>query len=308
MTRILSRLTVTIALLAALAGCSTGAAESPAVPTAASPEWLFAVQSTGISTVDVTSGTVSMPTEAVEAFTNRPIRESRTMDPSEFAELWSSQSSDSFAADPPNAVLTYWTENGSDPTPHSLTCEVVDAVSYAAATGHLQFTLRPIDGSALELPARLLNASLFIDDTPICVNSPDDEAIVEYVNQVDFETGFGVQSGTDPNTGKYAVVPTCPERESSTIPPSDMDVRITLPEGSTYGSCYTGAKLEIAPDDLAALPSCSADGQCTFTISVLHLYTYQVYTETTVSVRITTESTVPVDLNPATLPLCPNGQ
>ncbi len=308
MNRVMIRLSVATAAMIALAGCSGGVTESAIGPTATTPEWLFVVQATDVSTVDSATGTVTMPADVVEAFTDRPVRESRTMEPSEFADLWTSQASDSFAVDPPNAVLTYWTATDLTSTPHTLTCEVVDAVSYAADTGSLRLSLRPIDGSALALPERLLNASLFIDDTPICTNSADDEMIVEYVNEMNFQDAFGVATGTDPQSGAYTVTPTCPERESSTIPPGDMDVRISTPDGSEYGSCHDGIPLTITQADLPELSSCSADGRCTFTISVLNTVTKEIYTQTTVSVQVTSPLTMQVDLNPATIPLCPDGQ
>jgi hypothetical protein len=73
------------------------------------PQWLFVQAASGAELLD--EATLHMPVEReVFAFTDRPAREHRYLNAHEFVSLWS-EGADSFAGDPPNAVLS-WREDG----------------------------------------------------------------------------------------------------------------------------------------------------------------------------------------------------
>jgi hypothetical protein len=98
MTSITSK--ISIIILSLMASTFTFAEDKPA------EEWLF------VHTADeaqVTNNTtIVMPvTRDVFAFTDRPYRKHAYMTGEQFASLWAEAGSDSFKADPPNAVLTW---------------------------------------------------------------------------------------------------------------------------------------------------------------------------------------------------------
>ena len=74
------------------------------------PEWLF-VQTA--ATAEFTSDTTLVVPfqQDVFAFTDRPYRQHEYLNATQFVSLWNDAGSDSFIADPPNAVLT-WAEDG----------------------------------------------------------------------------------------------------------------------------------------------------------------------------------------------------
>ena len=91
---------LSIIILSLMASTFTFAEDKPA------EEWLF------VHTADeaqVTNNTtIVMPvTRDIFAFTDRPYRKHAYMTGEQFASLWAGSGSDSFKADPPNAVLTW---------------------------------------------------------------------------------------------------------------------------------------------------------------------------------------------------------
>ena len=71
-------------------------------------EWLFVHTAEEAQVINNT--TIVMPvTRDIFAFTDRPYRKHDYMTGEQFASLWADSGSDSFKADPPNAVLT-WVE------------------------------------------------------------------------------------------------------------------------------------------------------------------------------------------------------
>lgn len=312
MLTIVSRLTVIGTLVVALSSCSTSSmpvATTTPEPTASiAPEWLFVVQSTGASTFNAQTNALAIPTDAVLSFTDRPLRETGMLRPSDFIELWSSTAADSFTVDPPNAALTYWSGEGSTAVPRTLACEIVGGVDYSNASGLLSMTIRPIGSRWSELPAVLENASLFIDDVSSCVNSNDDEIIVEYFNELVFENNLAIKIGMTPAGDKHSVTMSCPERETSTFPPPDMDIRISTLDGTQRSSCYDGGEIQILPADIPTLSYCAADGQCEFVVSVVNKVTQTVYSATRLLIPLDDPGVEYPDLTMATIPICPNGQ
>lgn len=283
-------------------------ATATATATASHPEWLFVVQSTGDSTFDAATTILSIPADSVHGFTDRPFRETRTLQPSDFIDFWSSTAPDSFAADPPNAALTFWQGDAGSVTPTTVVCEIVGGLAYSSSTRMMSMRIRPITPDGLFLPARLERASLFIDDLTTCTNSPDDEAIVEYTNMQIFEGTFEITTTASATGGTFLTTITCPERESSTVPPSDMDVVISTADRSQTSSCYHGGAVKLTRDQTSTLPYCNASADCTLVVSVINSDTNTTYSQTMVRVPVTTVGSMVPELNMATLPLCPNGQ
>ena len=117
-----------------------------------SPEWLFAVQAQGDSTYDAATGRLSMPAGTVQAFTDRPYRDTQTVTPQSFVNLFHRDGPDSFAEDPPNAVLTYWDDSSGTPTPRTVVCE---ASGGAGVTDDgLWVGLKILEPAGATLPAR----------------------------------------------------------------------------------------------------------------------------------------------------------
>lgn len=310
---------IALAATAALvvAGCSseTGAGpEGVVTPDAASAdtvstpaEWLFVVQAEGETTFDQTTGRLSMPTGSVHAFTDRPHRDTRATSPKSFVNLWQSADPDSFAEDPPNAVLTYWDSSSGSAMPRTVVCVIVGDVGYSSADRVLSMQLRLLDPEDAVLPARLDRASLFVDSVPqACANSPDDSMNIEYFNMLNFNGEFVVQTQYDPATGQNEVWITCPERESPTIPPSSFDVRISTPDNATSVSCYSGEKITFAQQDLATTPNCTSGKFCDFVITALDTETGAQYSVTTLQLELGSDNTIIPDLEPATLQICNN--
>jgi hypothetical protein len=92
--------TFNILLLAALTSSFAFAEDKPA------EEWLFVHTAEEAQVINTT--TIVIPvTRDVFAFTDRPYRKHAYMTGEQFASMWADSGSDSFKADPPNAVLTW---------------------------------------------------------------------------------------------------------------------------------------------------------------------------------------------------------
>lgn len=148
--------------LIALAGCSSEQADvaDPA------PDWLFTIQATGMTAYDPDTRQLTMPVESVLAFTDRPERLSQTGDAQQFADLWNDTSDDSFAADPPNIVVTWWpTDGGSSGS--TQVASIAGDVQFDSATSLLLMTLNNDGDVPLNLPTAMAQASMFIDSASV---------------------------------------------------------------------------------------------------------------------------------------------
>jgi hypothetical protein len=150
MTSITSKISIIILSLMAFACSSTE--DKPA-----QEEWLF------VHTADeaqVTNNTtIVMPvTRDIFAFTDRPYRKHAYMTGEQFASLWAEAGSDSFKADPANAVLT-WVE-GEDVKEAEvvITGASIDGNSITYTTNAHRNTV-----------GRLKSVSLFVDGVPCWV-------------------------------------------------------------------------------------------------------------------------------------------
>ncbi|MEX0385883.1 hypothetical protein [Spiribacter onubensis] len=118
-------------------------------------EWLFVQSAEGVELVDETTLVVPLERE-IFAFTDRPARDHRYLNAHEFVAVWN-DGEDSFADDPPNAVLT-WIENGEV---QELEVELLDAeVEDHGRSVHYKIA---VEGDASG-PAEGIDAALYIDD------------------------------------------------------------------------------------------------------------------------------------------------
>ncbi len=91
---------ISIIILSLMASTFTFAEDKPA------EEWLFVHTAQEAQVINTT--TIVIPvTRDIFAFTDRPYRKHGYMTGEQFASLWADSGSDSFKADPPNAVLTW---------------------------------------------------------------------------------------------------------------------------------------------------------------------------------------------------------
>ena len=140
---------LSIIILSLMACTFTFAEDKPA------EEWLF------VHTADeaqVTNNTtIVMPvTRDIFAFTDRPYRKHAYMTGEQFASLWADSGSDSFKADPPNAVLT-WIDGDKV---HEAEVVITDA-SVLAHGRAISFEVKLGAGEAPGV--KLLGVSLFVD-------------------------------------------------------------------------------------------------------------------------------------------------
>lgn len=310
---------VPVAVVLLLAGCTSDDGWNadrfeggPATPTTTPAEWLFVAQSEGDTTFDPATGVLSLPASSVQAFTDRPHRDTRAISPEQFVSLWQATGPDSFRADPPNAVLTYWEVDGDDQASRSVVCEIVGDVSYSASGGRLDLGLRVLEPKGATLPATIARASLFVDGDPNfgagCPDSvgPDDQTNVEYFNMMNFDGEFTLQVERVASANEYQIWLDCPERESPSIPPSTFDVQLSIADGSSPVSCYASDRLTIAASDLGTTPFCSRGGACTVEVVALNSEKDGIYSTTKLTVQVGSDESIVPELVPATLPICPN--
>ena len=123
------------------------------------PEWLFV--HTAATAELVSDTTLVVPFEQdVFAFTDRPYRQHEYLNATQFVALWADAGSDSFQADPPNAMLT-WADSG---VVKEAEVELLDAILIDDGK-NIQYTTTRLT-SRYDIPSGtvLKNVSFFIDD------------------------------------------------------------------------------------------------------------------------------------------------
>jgi len=133
---------------------SVALAEDPSAP-----DWLF-VQTAATAEFTSTTTLVVPFQQDVFAFTDRPYRQHAYLNATQFVSLWNDADSDSFQANPPNAVLT-WADGGvvKEAEVELLDADLVnDGKSIQYTTNWLTSRYEFPSGTALK------SVSLFIDD------------------------------------------------------------------------------------------------------------------------------------------------
>jgi hypothetical protein len=143
---------LSIIILSLMASTFAFAEDKPA-----QEEWLFVHTAEEAQVTNNT--TIVMPvTRDIFAFTDRPYRKHAYMTGEQFASLWADSGSDSFKADPPNAVLT-WVE-GEDVKEAEV---VITGASFDGDS--ITYTRKY---SATIPNGKLKSVSLFVDGDGVC--------------------------------------------------------------------------------------------------------------------------------------------
>ncbi len=87
-------------------------------------------------------------------FSDRPARKAGHLSLEKFVESWNKESSDSFKADPPNAVLSILSDKGNLNV-------VVEILNPSMESNSVSFNIKPIKGT---IPNDIKQSSLFIDE------------------------------------------------------------------------------------------------------------------------------------------------
>ena len=134
---------------------SVALAEDPSAP-----DWLF-VQTAATAEISSTTTLVVPFEQHVFAFTDRPYRQHAYLNATQFVALWTDARSDSFAAEPPNAVLT-WADGG---VVKEAEVELLDAKLTINGT-HIAYTVNWLT-SRYNIPygTELNSVSMFIDNS-----------------------------------------------------------------------------------------------------------------------------------------------
>jgi hypothetical protein len=191
---------------------------SPIEPTNSSePEWLY-VQTA--ATAKMTSDTtLEIPfTRDVFGFTDRPNRRQAYLTAFEFASLWTAEGANSFAADAPNAVLTWVVGE------EQREAEVIINNATVYADGVQESLVYEVTLEAGQMPdAQMSSVSLFVDSSTLPAG-----AVVQVCSSkgecktVSSQEEFFNQVNTMTDGNWYVVVGG--EIEISRIPGSDMYV------------------------------------------------------------------------------------
>lgn len=290
------------ALVAVASGCggpegaAEGGADGVGDSAASGPSWLYVAQADGESAYDASAATLSMPLRRVLAFTDRPYRDTRQLTPSGFEALWDAAGDDSFAVDPPNAVLTFW-DPSQQPAARSVVCELVGPPAYDLRSSTMTVRLRVIDPAGASIPSVLHDASLFVDSSAgPCANSDDFEA-VQWFNMENFDQNYGVDFYVGDNTWYASAL--CSDQP---LAPADLDVRVSQPDTpGTYTGCGSGDGAVAI--DLSRCTSTLGERDCTLQVTAVNTATGAVYSRTEVTVTPNVGS-VYFDLEPAASPPC----
>lgn len=138
-----------------------------------------------------------------------------------------------------------------------------------------------------------------------CQNTPEDEGLIEYFNQIEFSSEIQVLV-TDTGTA-YQVQISCPPAVSPSIPGPAFDLTMMTSSGSASTSCATNASpIVIEKQTLAQQTFCNQTSTCEFMIDFTNSQTGAVFSETIVQILlIPGNQTYIPNLEPAALPLCP---
>ena len=237
------------------------------------------------------------------AFTDRPYRMTRKLDADSFARLWDGHDGDSFAVDPPNAVLTYWEPDGDTWAPKTVVCEIVGAVTRDGSSLGLSVPIRLLDPDGAQIPSVLRQPSLFVDGFTPCP-SPRDEQNVEYFNMMLFEDAYTIGVAPSSAGGSTTLTMQCPSPPTGVPFSTTFYVTLATNDDSGSTSCTTDG-LSIPTSDFGNLGYCSANGTCSFTLVVGDSMTGLVYSTTSLDIDVTRAVTLVPQVNEAFAPACP---
>ena len=145
-----------------------------------------------------------------------------------------------------------------------------------------------------------------------CPNSPDDETIIEYFNEVNFNMDI-LPIVSDPGTS-FSLTLSCPP-QSPYFPPANFGMIMAL-EGAPGGVGCNGGAIVLDKSTMTSggYDACQDNGNliygivCTFDFLVYNEATQVVYSDTIVMMTLINGAMTypPPNFNPAMLPLCPS--
>ena len=137
-----------------------------------------------------------------------------------------------------------------------------------------------------------------------CPNSPDDEAIIEYFNQIEFSMDIYIII-TDQGTS-FSLQLSCPPQQTPNFPPANFGLLLSAAGAAAGIGCNTG-EIFLDKAQMPSYASCQSDGRaCSFDMLAYNKATQAVYSDTMLMITFTNgNNTYIPNLNPATLPICP---
>ncbi len=278
---------------------------------------LFVVDGTSGSATQSGSNSwrLALTSATVLWFKDRPFRGSGSVSAQSLVSTWATK----FAGSPPyGAVLAPAGPSGHHPTAIKLTSPAFDSSS-----GVLSFTVTPDAGESTadaSWLSRLTAASakkngrvvLFIDNSSSTgptevANSPEDEDIIEYFNEIEFSDEITINVA---DLGTYfALTISCPPPESPSIPGPDFDLTMYNSDDSASTTCNNQIPLIFYKTQLVAKQygSCPDGSICSFLIVLSNASTDTIYCQTIFQLIMTSgNQTIIPDLEPATLPIVNN--
>ena len=140
-----------------------------------------------------------------------------------------------------------------------------------------------------------------------CPNSPDDEMIIEYFNEIEFSMdiyAIVIDQGTS-----FSLTLSCPPQQSPYFPPANFGMIMAL-EGAPGGVGCNGGAIVLDKSTMTSggYDACQDNGiVCTFNFLAYNEATQAVYSDTIVMITFTNgNNTYIPNLNPGTIPICPS--
>lgn len=120
--------------------------------------WLFVQTSSSLEAL--TEETLTLPFEReIFGFTDRPYRKFTYLNLEDFLMLWADTGGDTFQSDPPNAVLTWFEDDGA----HEVEIEILSVVQSEHGKA-INYEFRLLSDAKFSAPRNAVGVSLFIDD------------------------------------------------------------------------------------------------------------------------------------------------
>jgi hypothetical protein len=137
-----------------------------------------------------------------------------------------------------------------------------------------------------------------------CTITKEDEIIVEYYNQLNFEQEITIliqDAGT-----QYVVSLICPSPPSSTTPGPDFNLNMVDASNVTSGSSCASGKITIVKDDMIGNKvSYCKNSVCQFKLTLKNSSSGTVYSQTQVQLTMTSgDKMIYPNLQAATIPIC----
>jgi len=139
-----------------------------------------------------------------------------------------------------------------------------------------------------------------------CTPSPDDETIVEYFNEVNFNDGFSID--VVEQGASFALTLSCPQPESAIFPPASFAFGLWSADQQVATMCGQDVPIVIPQSALeSGGPSFCSGYLCDFVAIVYNSATGSIYGTTNIQLNLQQSAAAGVvipNLEPATVPIC----